>query len=210
MKTLSILIILIALCGSARGNNATNDVPNVDLTEIMAPLIGNPNDFDPNDPNYERYYDDKTGTPLDNVDTEEEYNKQTLGCYRSSCGVWAYVSITTQRLYLYEYGQQIATWKVSTGLYGPTRTGDFRPKRVYDYWDSTRYPDGDYNGLGNMPYAVFYYGGFAIHGTTRGNWSRLGHPASHGCVRLHPDNAYTFNRMVRRYGLSNSWITVTY
>ena len=33
----------------------------------------------------------------------------------------------------------------------------------------------------------FFYYGFAIHGTSDIN--RLGGPASHGCVRLHPSNA---------------------
>jgi len=59
-----------------------------------------------------------------------------------------------------------------------------------------------------MPYAVFISGGYAIHGTTRGNWSRLGKPASHGCIRLHPDNGQIFNVLVRRNGISNVWITV--
>jgi len=34
-----------------------------------------------------------------------------------------------------------------------------------------------------MPHAIFFYYGFAIHGTN--DIARLGGPASHGCVRLH-------------------------
>ena len=38
-----------------------------------------------------------------------------------------------------------------------------------------------------MPHAIFFYRGFAIHGTN--DIARLGGPASHGCVRLHPSHA---------------------
>jgi lipoprotein-anchoring transpeptidase ErfK/SrfK len=37
------------------------------------------------------------------------------------------------------------------------------------------------------PHSIFFDYGFAIHGTT--DIARLGGPASHGCVRLHPSNA---------------------
>ena len=102
------------------------------------------------------------------------------------------------------------TWKTSTGKPGyRTPDMDRHPSGpVYDRYTSSKYPDGDYNGLGNMPYAVFVLGGYAIHGTTRGNFSKLGTPASHGCIRLHPDNGYIFNRLVRKYGLSKVWVTV--
>ncbi len=38
-----------------------------------------------------------------------------------------------------------------------------------------------------MPHAIFFYYGFAIHGTNQVR--HLGSPASHGCVRLAPQNA---------------------
>lgn len=131
-------------------------------------------------------------------------------CYRNTCPVWADVDKRAQRLYLYLDGVLTYTWKVSTGKTGYT-TPDFdrNPNgRIYDRYTSTRYPDGDYNGLGNMPYAVFIQAGFALHGTTRGNWGRLGIPASHGCIRLHPDNEFIINRLVRKLGIYNVWITV--
>jgi lipoprotein-anchoring transpeptidase ErfK/SrfK len=131
-------------------------------------------------------------------------------CFRNSCKIWADVDKGAQRLYLYIDGVLTYTWKTSTGKSGyDTPNFDRHPNgRIYDRYTSTKYPDGDYNGLGNMPYAVFISGGYAIHGTTRGNWSKLGHPASHGCVRVHPDNGQIFNVLVRRNGISNVWITV--
>ena len=59
-----------------------------------------------------------------------------------------------------------------------------------------------------MPYAVFIYNGYAIHGTTVGNFSKLGTPASHGCVRLHADNGFIFNRLVRSQGVFNTWVSI--
>lgn len=59
-----------------------------------------------------------------------------------------------------------------------------------------------------MPYAVFIEGGFAIHGTTVGNFKYLGTRASHGCIRLHPDNGRIFNHLVRQYGIRDTWVTV--
>ncbi len=38
-----------------------------------------------------------------------------------------------------------------------------------------------------MPYSLFFYEGYAIHATSV--IRRLGHPASHGCIRLHPRDA---------------------
>ena len=68
-------------------------------------------------------------------------------------------------------------------------------------WYSRKYD------MSPMPHSVFFYGGFAIHGT--GYIKRLGTPASHGCVRLHPANATLFYDLVRSYGMANTQIVVT-
>lgn len=134
----------------------------------------------------------------------------TGGCYRSSCAVYAYVRRSDQKMYLYVNGNPYAEYLVSTGAPGhDTPNFDRHPNgRVYDKYSSSTFPGGNYAGLGNMPYAVFIQGGFAVHGTPKGNWSKLGRKASHGCVRIHPDNAFTFNRLVRQYGVDNVWITI--
>lgn len=131
-------------------------------------------------------------------------------CKRSSCKVWLQVVKSTQLAYLYIDGEHKHTWKVSTGAVGyGTPNFDKHPNgRIYDSYTSSKYPGGDYNGLGNMPYAIFIEGGFAVHGTGKPNWPKLGSRASHGCVRLHPDNAYIFNRLVREHGIYKVWITI--
>lgn len=172
-------------------------------------------EIDPADPNieailnaYDEYYENQTG--LSSRLEESFLTYVNTGCYRMSCKVWAQVSKSRQRMYLYVDGVLQAEWKVSTGTPGHgTPNFDKHPDgRIYDRYTSTKYPGGDYDKLGNMPYAVFIKGGYAIHGTGRGNWSKLGRRASHGCIRLHPDNGYTFNRLVRANGIKNVWITV--
>lgn len=131
-------------------------------------------------------------------------------CYRNSCKIWADIDKSTQRFYLYVDGILSYTWKTSTGAEGfETPDIDARPDgRIYKRYTSTKYKEGDYNGLGNMPFAVFIYGGFAIHGTIRASWWRLGTAASHGCIRLHPDNGEILNVLVRRNGVQNTWVSV--
>lgn len=178
-------------------------------------MIEDINPFDPNVEEvleyYDRIYEEETGKPSHlEDDTFIDDLIGFAGCYRNGCTIWVQIVKSSQRMYLYQNGSLRNTWLVSTGMPGFTTPNfDRHPDgRVYDRYTSTKYPGGDYNGLGNMPYAVFITGGFAIHGTPRGNWSRLGRPASHGCIRLLPDNAYIFNRLVREYGKRNVWITV--
>lgn len=168
--------------------------------------------YDPMDPQiedllqqYDSYYEAITGQPAWLLPTEERSS-----CYRETCDVWAVVNKSQQKMKLYVDGTLVGTYLVSTGAAGHS-TPDFdrHPDgRIYDAYSSTKYPGGDYNGLGNMPYAVFIKGGFAIHGTPQGNWDKLGQKASHGCIRLHPDNAKKFNQLVRERGISATWITV--
>jgi lipoprotein-anchoring transpeptidase ErfK/SrfK len=140
---------------------------------------------------------------------EEGFEKKG-SCYRNACPVWSRTSRDEQLMYVYIDGAVKYVWLTSTGTSRySTHYMDQNPSgRIYDRYTSTKYPEGDYNGLGNMPYAVFIKGGYAIHGTTRGNWPKLGKPASHGCIRLHPDNGLIFNRLVRSLGVGSVWVTV--
>jgi hypothetical protein len=58
-----------------------------------------------------------------------------------------------------------------------------------------------------MPHAVFFTReGHAIHGTQEVR--RLGSPASHGCVRLAPQNAATLFGLVEEIGLENTQVVL--
>ena len=57
-----------------------------------------------------------------------------------------------------------------------------------------------------MPWSVFFHRGYAMHGTME--VSHLGHAASHGCVRMRPDNASIVYSLVRAQGIANTRIVV--
>ena len=67
-------------------------------------------------------------------------------------------------------------------------------------WFSRKY----YNSP--MPHSIFFYGGFAIHGSYE--ISHLGRPASHGCVRLDPANATILFGLVQREGMAATTIVI--
>src|SRR5215471_18488266 len=91
---------------------------------------------------------------------------------------------------------------VSTGRPGyGTPSGTFHPQRMEPVWFSKEY----YNSP--MPHSIFFRGGFAIHGSYEIN--RLGGPASHGCIRLHPQNAATLYALVQSEGMGATTIVVS-
>lgn len=131
-------------------------------------------------------------------------------CRQNDCLLFAEVVKSKQKLYLYIEGVLKDSFKVSTGVKKyETRSFSVRPSGpLFIKYTSRKFPGGNYKGLGNMPYAVFVLGGYAIHGTTPGNFPKLGTVASHGCIRLHPDNARIFYELVKLIGLKNTWVTV--
>ena len=138
------------------------------------------------------------------------YSVFHITCKEKECPLYAAISKSKQILYLYIEGELKDSFKVSTGVKKFT-TPDMNRKPsgpVFTRYTSHKFPGGNYMGLGNMPYAVFISGGYAIHGTTPGNFSKLGTIASHGCIRMHPDNARVFYELVKLFSLSNTWVTV--
>ena len=98
---------------------------------------------------------------------------------------------SSQRMAVSVDGSMRYSWPVSTGRRGfGTPSGVFHPQMMARRWYSRKY----YNSP--MPHAIFFYHGFAIHGTY--DLARLGGPASHGCIRLHPSNAATLFALVAR------------
>ncbi|HZL39575.1 MAG TPA: L,D-transpeptidase [Pseudolabrys sp.] len=111
------------------------------------------------------------------------------------------ISKSQQRLSVTIDGNEAYRWPVSTGRRGhETPTGKFRPIRLERHWYSHEY------GMTPMPWAVFFHRGYAVHGTMEAY--NLGHAASHGCVRLRPDNASTLFSLVRHEGARNTRIVI--
>jgi lipoprotein-anchoring transpeptidase ErfK/SrfK len=109
---------------------------------------------------------------------------------------------SSQRMSVSVDGVQRYDWPISTGRDGyGTPSGTFHPQSMRRSYFSRKY----YNAP--MPHAIFFYYGFAIHGTN--DISRLGLPASHGCVRLHPANAATLFPLVEHSGRRNTTIEIS-
>ncbi len=111
------------------------------------------------------------------------------------------VDKSDQRIYVYRDLDHLYTFKSSTARRGYyTVTGRFRPLSLERMHYSRKYHNSP------MPWSVFFHGGFAIHGTE--SIHRLGHPASHGCVRTHPVSARRIYNLIRKYGKKNTEIIV--
>lgn len=98
---------------------------------------------------------------------------------KSASGKWIEVDLSAQKLMAHEGQETIFTSRVSTGISRyPTPTGRFR---IYAKYRSTRMRGPGYD-LPNVPWTMYFYGGFGIHGTY---WHRnFGHPMSHGCINM--------------------------
>jgi lipoprotein-anchoring transpeptidase ErfK/SrfK len=111
------------------------------------------------------------------------------------------VDVGSQTMEVYVDGRLRHTWRVSTGRDGfETPGGNYRAQRIEEEWYSKQYDDAP------MPHAVFFNGGYAIHGTY--DTKRLGRPASHGCVRLSPGHAARLYGLVEEQGLKRTRITI--
>ncbi|MBB5255937.1 hypothetical protein DB728_15795 [Rhizobium leguminosarum bv. viciae USDA 2370] len=114
----------------------------------------------------------------------------------------ANISIGKQMMTVSENGFVKYRWKVSTARNGyVTPTGSWSAKWLSRDHRSRKYDNAP------MPFAVFFNGGYAVHATF--DLKRLGRPASHGCVRLHPNNAAQFFSLARQAGLANTRVVIT-
>ena len=89
------------------------------------------------------------------------------------------VVLHEQKVYAYENGEVVHSALASTGTARyPTPVGQYR---IYVKYMSTLMRGPGYY-LPNVPYAMYFYGGYGLHGTY---WHKnFGHPMSHGCVNL--------------------------
>src|SRR5246127_4764285 len=119
----------------------------------------------------------------------------------------AKVSITVdkdaQMMTVAVHGVDRYPWPVSTGNPShETPNGSFRTFRMEEDHFSKEFDDAP------MPHSIFFTRiGHAIHGTD--SVSRLGTPASHGCVRLSKANAATLYALVQEQGVLNTTVTLT-
>jgi L,D-transpeptidase catalytic domain len=112
------------------------------------------------------------------------------------------ISKISQKMTVRVDGQEEFVWLVSTGGQGyDTPSGTYKIFRMEKEHFSKEWDDAP------MPYSMFFTGqGHAIHGSY--HVKRLGTRASHGCVRLAPENAAILFDLVEKAGYKNSTVTI--
>lgn len=115
----------------------------------------------------------------------------------STGSFWVEVNLSKQKLYLWQGGRIIFSCLVSSGISRYlTPTGRFRVwgKFLYDDMRGGSRERGDYYFLPKVPYVIYFYKSFALHGTY---WHKnFGRRMSHGCINLSiPDAKYLYQRL---------------
>lgn len=112
------------------------------------------------------------------------------------------IDVSSQSMNVNVNGWNYGRWKVSTGREGfRTPRGAWRPYVLKKMHYSSKYNNSP------MPHSIFFLGGYAIHGTNY--LKQLGRPASHGCIRLSPQNAARLFSLVQKHGMRATRITIT-
>ena len=109
----------------------------------------------------------------------------------------------TQRMIVSRNDVPLHDWPVSTGQRGyDTPAGMYKPFRMEKDHFSREWDEAP------MPHSIFFtMEGHAIHGSFE--VKKLGRPASHGCVRISPQNAAILWDLVREEKMANTRVVLT-
>ena len=108
-----------------------------------------------------------------------------------------------QRMIVSRDDKPLYDWPVSTGQRGyDTPAGVYKPFRMEKDHFSREWDEAP------MPHSIFFtMDGHAIHGSF--DVKKLGRPASHGCVRLSPQNAAILWKLVTEEKMANTRVVLT-
>ena len=126
--------------------------------------------------------DDQNNNPPITVPTQEP--TPPIGQFGPK---WVDVNLTTQNMIAFEGQTPVFSSKISSGIpRHPTVLGIYR---IYAKYKATKMEGGqgtaEYYYLPNVPYTMYFYSGYALHGAYWHN--NFGQPMSHGCVNLPVD-----------------------
>jgi hypothetical protein len=118
-------------------------------------------------------------------DTQGAVDRASLAYHPAYPGEkWIEVNVTTQQVTAWEDNVPVMSFTASTGLPNtPTVLGKFK---IYWKLTSTSMAGPNYY-LPEVPYTMYFYAGYALHGTYWHN--NFGQPMSHGCVNLETSQA---------------------
>lgn len=181
------LLILATIAGilifSASLSRSNEGIPVAQAACGNKSLLGSSGDFDKHTTT--AFW---LGQPVTPLAQELTPSKESLA-YTQVLGVtsdekWIEVDLSDQALRAHEGEKVVYEFPVSSGKFVQTPTGEYR------IWYKIRYTlmeggvkgTGTYYYLPNVPYTMFFYQGFGLHGTYWHN--NFGQPMSHGCVNL--------------------------
>lgn len=112
--------------------------------------------------------------------------------YKAEARVRIHVDLASQTMHVASASGDF-NWPISSARSGyRTPRGTFGVKRLEAMHYSRKYHNSP------MPHSIFFAGGYAIHGTYA--TGSLGRPASHGCIRIAPENAAVLYQLVKQEG----------
>jgi lipoprotein-anchoring transpeptidase ErfK/SrfK len=131
---------------------------------------------------------------------QPESNPETK---KAGSTVFIGINKTNQEMTVSLDGIEKYRWPVSTGRAGySTPSGTYTATSMNEIWYSRQWDNSP------MPHSIFFMkDGHAIHGSYE--VKNLGKPASHGCVRISPENATTLYALVKENGLENTQVVLT-
>jgi lipoprotein-anchoring transpeptidase ErfK/SrfK len=130
-------------------------------------------------------------------------SEPNLGTKKAGSAVPINIDKTNQKMTVFLDGVEKYDWPVSTGKAGySTPSGTYTATSMNEMWYSKQWDNAA------MPHSIFFMkDGHAIHGSSE--VKNLGSPASHGCVRISPENAATLYALVAKHGLQNTQVALT-
>lgn len=118
------------------------------------------------------------------VGAQETRISEEMAWLRRTTRKWIEIDVSRQRLIAWEGGNSVYAVVVSTGRSPtPTPAGIFAIQSMHR---TTRMQGEDYD-VPDVPYTMYYQGGYAIHGAYWHN--NFGTPMSHGCTNVAVDHA---------------------
>lgn len=112
-------------------------------------------------------------------DTQFQEDNPTLLTKQQRSRRWIEIDLSRQRLVAWSGKTAHYVFTISSGKRStPTPTGTYTIQSKYR---SSRMRGRGYD-IPNVPYAMYYSGGYALHGASWHN--RFGSPVSHGCINL--------------------------
>jgi lipoprotein-anchoring transpeptidase ErfK/SrfK len=115
--------------------------------------------------------------------------------------IWIEIDLGAQQMFVRQGEDVLRTFWISSGTWAtPTVTGSFQ---IFNKINTQNMAGTGYY-LPDVPYVMYFYEDFAIHGAYWHN--NFGTPMSHGCVNMDPDEA----SWVYRAAEIGTWVIIHY